>query len=130
MGSSLSATAGFDQGQAYQDAARLTQQDYQAPRWIAPSGRIGPDRNVNGLSDGLSRSKAASRYATIGFDTNHNGRPNFLVSGIDRNLNGIPDYLEGAMGGGGIARGPVILGASVPLGAPSATIGFDTNYNG
>merc|ERR1712178_126774 len=121
MGSSLRAPTAFDQGRT------LAPEEYQAPRWVAPSSGIGPERSVTGATDTLSRS---TPYATIGFDTNQNGRANFVVSGPDRNLNGIPDYLEGSVASGGIARGPVILGANIPKGIPAATIGFDKNQNG
>merc|ERR1712129_541975 len=94
---------------------------------VAPSATIDAGRGLNVRSNALIR---APSYATIGFDTDQSGRANFMVSGPDRNFNGIPDFLEGAVGSGGIARGPVILGANVPLGTPAASIGFDTNYNG
>jgi len=81
----------------------------------------GADRSFNGIPDFLevgmgggrpavvlgASTSAYTPSATIGFDTNLNGRPNFVVSGADRNFNGIPDFLGGGICGG---RPAVVLG--------------------
>jgi len=116
-----------------------------------PSATSGADRNLSGITDfegpaigfsaigGRGMRARPANYAgtarvlgtgtapsaTIGFDTNLDGTANFLVSGADRNLNGIPDFLEGPG-----ARAPIVIGTRAAAGAPTATIGLDTNLNG
>lgn len=60
-------------------------------------GVIGGGRAVRGPVLLGAGAAVGAPSAMVGFDTNLNGSPNFVVTGPDRNLNGIPDFLEGAV---------------------------------
>jgi len=69
--------------------------------------------------------------ATVGIDTNHDGKANYFVSGVDVNRDGIPDVLQ---------KPPSMLPPNQPLLesrnlptmplVPTATVGIDTTHDG